>query len=59
MAGVALKVTCVCRLDTKCAFWGKKKKQGLTYLCAHLQFLALETQLLAGCYQSPCTELLF
>ena len=25
MAGVALKVTCVCRLDTKCAFWGKKK----------------------------------
>lgn len=38
---------------------GEKKKQGLTYLCAHLQFLALETQLLAGCYQSPCTELLF
>lgn len=57
MAGVALKVTCACRLDTKCAFWGKKKTR--FDLCAHLQFLALETQLLAGCYQTPCTELLF
>lgn len=27
MAGVALKVTCVCRLDTKCFFWGKKKNK--------------------------------
>lgn len=58
MAGVALKVTCACRLDTKCAFWGKRNKV-LTYLCAHLRFLGLKTQLLAGCNQIPCTELLF